>query len=264
MNILTESSLIKFAKALSVSKFNVAILNQGVAIYDAFDTFKPDIFITTMSALDRARVKNIIERPALRVVLIGDAPVNEHYDELVKTVFPNIIYSNNPDDYKMPVTPFETYSDILLYKDAKFQDKYAADIVCIEDNLGPEILNFTPGYDITFRIFSNNIVNHSNFCGTVIDNNKKDVYASAKISLCSPENKENAWLCGSYVIDLLNPPPLNEILSRLTSDNTEEIQSQRARILESNTTFHLCANLMEGLDLKKESQMILNKLKEIL
>lgn len=46
--------------------------NDGKSAFDAFDEFKPDIFIGSTWQLDRSIIKNLVKRPEVKVILCAD------------------------------------------------------------------------------------------------------------------------------------------------------------------------------------------------
>jgi len=263
MKILTEIALTNFAKVFGSCGFDTALLSPNIPAFDAFDSFTPDVYIGTMSSLNSAIVKNIKQRPALRTVIVADSPINENYKELLNNSPPNLVYSNNTEEYYTKTLPFENYADPFLYSNALRKNKYKCDIIAIEDNIEPKLSQFHFGADYDFKIFSNSVVKHSNFCGFIQESNKKDAYKSARVALCKKENMPNAWLAGTYAMDI-ETETASTVIEKLNENLEPEIKRMQRHILETATSFHFCITMFKGLGMDLESNIILNKLKEIL
>lgn len=260
MRILTEQNLNNYVKPFAFSGYDAALIPQGAAVFDIFDTFLPDIYITTMSQLTKARVKNILERPALKTVVLADSPTTDFYKQLVDNGVVSLVFYANEEDFKAKSLAMKSYADIFLYKDAEKNPRYESDVVCIEDNLTTELDNYYFDYKLRYRIFSNVVVNHSNYCGFLAEPFRKTAYKSSKVALCSKASLSNARLAEAHAIEF--GTSVQDILDCINTDHSASIKEKKEEVLESLTTFHFCATILENLG--ENPNKLLAKLKEVL
>jgi hypothetical protein len=252
MKLLVDNTLISYATPAIYSGFTAARHDKNMmSTFDTFDKVNPDVYIADADLLNESVFKNMEERPALKVCIIQK---NEFYKPHPSL---ELLVHRFGDIY--PWIQEAGHADMLEYHKSEYNDKYKADIVSIEDVPIQGIESIELPKDVVFRIFSQNYVQSRYFCGFIPAALRKNVYASSKINLSKGNNYYNSALCGSY--------PLNSqdnILDSLDSNNTDKIKDIKNKILEKDNNFLSVAFLLEKLGMDKESQIIKQKLKELL
>lgn len=190
--------------------------------YDAFDLSNPDVFVCKASAIDSAMVKNITERPHLKVVIVDDSA--EDCDKLKSTLGDCFV--------KMPNL---NYCDLDGCLKAEKSPQLKTEVVCVEASLFPE----SPNWNFkSAKIFSSvSSINHKFFCGVLPPEMKFTAYASAKYSIVPESEFYNVLMCGSIPVkdDRLEPQ------SSLTKEE----------ILKSFTNVRFCEQLLTSLGEKQ-------------
>lgn len=248
MKILVDSSIVDIAAPATYCNFQVNVLNKNTTpVYDAFDISNPDIYIGDINELTPSVIKNIEERPALRVCMVGP-DTNPLYSQLKNTIGPVPVIENNG------------YADILKYGKASYSDDFESDIIAIEDYPINNIEKIYFPMNIRYRIFSScRIVNHNNYCGLLIDNLKSVALKSSKCSIVNPNNVLNSIISDCFPVT--NP---ENAITEVFTDHSNYLKEQKEIILNSRTNFHLLASIFNQLGLDKESALVLSKSKELL
>lgn len=235
MKILCDIKLMNLAKTFAFSDFQVSGLNESVlSAFDTFDTTNPELFITHESSITKAIIKCVAERPALKVVIVGNGENKEKFKNELGNIF-NELYI---DSY----TP-----DPLLYCGGIYQEKYESDLICIENMQYPKF-----DKNIKFRIFSNASVDHLCYCGSLVESEVKHVYKSAKYVL-TEKNNENVFLSESFPVNIFSKNMLN-------SRDDSAIKENKVRILDGKNLFTIGSKVIKDFGYEKEAKHVLNKL----
>lgn len=235
MKILCDIKLMNLAKTFAFSDFQVNGLNESVlSAFDTFDATDPELFVVHESSITNSVMKCVAEKPALKIVIVGEGENKEKFKNRLGNVF-NELYI---DAY----TP-----DPLLYCGGVYQEKYASDLICIENMQYPEF-----DKNIKFRIFSDVPVDHLCYSGSLVEAEVKHVYKSAKYVL-TEKNSENAFLSESFPVNTFSKTMLN-------SRDDSFIKENKARILEGENLFTIASKIISDFGYEKESKRILNKL----
>ena len=246
MKLLVDKTLIGYAKPAVYAGFSAAEHNSDkMSTFDIFDSFNPDVYIADGNLLNSAVYKNIEQRPALRVVVIGSEESSK-YKEFTDR-FSNL-YTWKQE---------KPYADLFEYNKAEFVPQYASHFLSIENTPIDGATNLTFDNNIVYRIFSTNVINSIYYCGFVPDNMKRHFYRSSKISLTTLENSYNVVIAGGNPI--IAPITKEMLLNELDIDRTKSLSSLREEILEDSTNFNMQCDILKNLGLDKEAGIIMNK-----
>lgn len=248
MKILVDNSLLDIATPAAYCNFQVSVLNRSTTpVYDAFDIANPDIYIGDLNNLTTSVLKNIEERPALRIFMVG-SETTELAKKLKQSIgaFP---YCNGFD-----------FADILKYSKANYNSSLATDIVAIEEYPIDNLEKVYFPIDLTYRIFSNcRLVNHSNYCGLLIDSLIGSTLKSSKCSIVNPKNVLNSILCDCFPV---TEP--EKAIEALNTDNSALLKQLKEEVLNSRTNFHMLAEIFNQIGLYAEANFVLDKLKDLI
>ena len=253
MKILVDESLLSYGLAGVYSGFTMSRHNTNLmSTFDTFDMVNPDLYIANANQINETVLKNIEERPALRLCVVEK---NGSTD------------TENPLYTKLQQRLGNSYSwiidngcaDIVSFGKAKFNPRYKSDIVYIEDSVLPDIEKVIVPDEYIFRIFSASLINHINYCGFLEHNDRKNAYKSSRFSICSPDSIYNAIICDSYPISVDS-----DIVELMSIDRTNELKELKEKVLSSLTNFHVLIDILNSLGLDSESKIVANKMKELL
>ena len=252
MKLLVDKTLVSYATPAIYAGFQAARHDKSImSTFDTFDKVNPDVYIADADLLDESVLKNIEERPHLKVCIVQKDKFDQPHPNF------SLLTSRLGDIY--PWVNESGHAEILEYINFSNVAKYKADVVSIEDVPIQGIENIQLPQDVIFRIFSSNYVQSPYFCGFLPNPEKKHVYASSKVSLSSGNNYYNSAFCNCY--------PLNNndnILDAIDSDNSAKLKEIKDSILESNNNFYSVSYILELLNMTSEANKIKLKLKELL
>jgi hypothetical protein len=255
MNLLVDSTLIHYATPAIYAGFKASQHNPAIlSTFDTFDKVKPDIYIADADLISNAVLKNIEERPDLKVCFVQklQGEIVDHPNEkIISSRFGNIfpwLYDNG-------------VADILTYKNAEFKTRYKADIVSFGDRLLNQLININLPKNVVFRIFAEQVINNKYFCGFIRPENKKHVYASARLNICTFDEIYNSMLCGCYPVVYSSD---DQLLEELNTDHTRDLKDIYEEIVSSRTNFHACSMVLKNLGYEKEAKIITNKIGDAL
>lgn len=235
MKILCDIKLMNLAKTFAFSDFQVSGLNEStLSAFDTFDTTDPELFIVHDSSITNSVMKCAAERPALKIVIVGQGENKEKFKNRLGNIF-----NESYIDYYTP--------DPLLYCGGTYQEKYASDLICVESMHYPKF-----DKNVKFRIFSNTPVNHLCYCGSLAESEVKHIYRSAKYVL-TEKNNENVFLSESFPVNIFSKDMLN-------SRNDSFIKENKARILQGQNLFTIGSKMIKDFGYEKEAKHVLNKL----
>lgn len=249
MKTLVDNSLISYGRCLLYSGFKAAKHDPAtVSTFDTFYTVKPDLYIADANFLTKAVIKNIEERPDMRVCVLQKDNFTEHPNfKMFKDTFGDL--------YSWILDP--GHADLFVYLKSEKQDKYKADLVSIEDNPIEDIVNVKVPESIVSRFYSSQIIKHNRYCGYAPEPTRKNIYASSKLSFAKGDNIYNSILCGCRPIDM-NSNILEEL------DKKIDMKDKIEEVLSKSTSFHAVASILQNFGFERESQIVLEKLKELL
>lgn len=246
MKLLVDRTLIGYAKPAVYSGFACAEHNTNkMSTFDIFDSFNPDVYIADANLLNNTVYKNIEERPAMRVCVLGSKDHPKHQE--FKDRFGDLYLWQEK----------EVYGDVFDYMNSEFVPQYSNDIISISDDKvvdGIEKLVFPKS--VRFKIFSPTVVNSIYYSGFVPGAMKKHFYKSAKITITEPENVYNVALAGGYPLVVFNAEYL---LQELEINHSKQIAISKQDILNSGTNFDAVSKILKSLGLDRESSLIMSK-----
>lgn len=243
-----------YAKVLSYSGLEVGVYNtESYSAFDVFDTFNPNLYLGNISNIPKSLVKVLKEQPHLKFAFIQDGKIDERFWELDKEgVHPYFILGQSPELEKFKVYSNYTTSDFLTYYNGKVSPILATDVVVAEEIIDVDLFCLPDEY--VFRIFSPNLIYHMNYCGNINEQNIKNVYASAKVSLCSAHNRLNCIIAGGYPMDINSSE--EEVIQAVKRDNTKE----KAELLKdalTKTSFHITSDILKYFDEQALSEKVM-------
>lgn len=248
MKILVDNSLLDMVIPATYCNFQISVLDKNTTpVYDAFDISNPDIYIGDLNNLTSSVVKNIEERPALRIFMVG-SDKTDLFKKLEQSIGP------------FPYCNYVDYANVIKYGKVDYNPNFKTDIVAIEESPIENIEKTYFPIDITYRIFSNcRFVNHNNYCGLLVDNLIGPTLKSSKCSIVNERNVLNSILCDCFPV--IEP---EKAIEALNTDNSAAIKEVKEQILNSRTNFHAVADIFSQIGLYTEANFVLEKLKELL
>jgi len=253
MKILFDHSVIKYGKPLTYCGIPAGFYDHlRYTAFDIFDIFNPTVFIGNTANITSSLIKVLKQNPHIRVGFFDFGKRSENFEKLVQeTISPEFIFTNDNElSNRFKTVPIKPVADPFLYYKGKFVDQYKCHLAVVENIVNVQLPDLE---GVRFMIFSNNVINHINYCGAIPEIERKDVYASAYISLCSPDNMLNCILAGG------NPIPIDYDLSSI--ENYKNVLDLQA-VIENHTLFNATKEILELLGSEKEIEIIDSKRKE--
>jgi hypothetical protein len=210
-----------WGRAFSYCGHEFHFWNKDVtSAFDVFNAIEPDIFIGTTYDLDRATIKNIVQRPDMKVALFSSAwgefvehvpkqfPIVRVTDEEKKNLDFLKKYVNKPDFVFLHLTKNWTdpiiggfkqlgikpvgilnAADTLVYLDGKSRREYECDVSIVSGYWPYKAVNLDKYFgplnkfplDIKLKIFGNGAWNHLYYLGRIEEKDTKDLFSSSKI-----------------------------------------------------------------------------------
>lgn len=235
MKILFDSKLQELAFPAVHSGFQCFRHDpKEVATFDIFNKTNPDVYVSHLSMLTNAVLKNIDQRPHLKCIFIRGKETEEKENK-VKEQFGNLFQFID-----LPI-----FGDIFSYSKSEFITRYKSDIISID-------IEDTIDTDKIYRIFHNyKIVQHPNYCGGIDPRIKKHIIRSATSCLTKPEDVYNIAIAGSLPVSLDNLD---------TSNRDNKIKDIVDKVFSEDSSFHRTAEILNRLGFEKESKLILSKI----
>ena len=195
--------------------------------YDAFDKSQPDLFVCKASILNNAAIKNILERPQLKILIVNDCDDNVSW--LKSQIGDNFLAISD-----------EAYCSLDNCLNARPVQEFRTTVICPEGAIFQDIQNwnFTEA-----KIFSSlRVINHKFFCGFISPEMKYSTFASSEYALVSSDDKYNVAACGSK-------PTFNEKFNLYTDLSREEI-------INNHTNYDFCKLFLLELSYREEANYI--------
>ncbi len=252
MNLLVDESLVSYAKPTAYLNFKIAKHNpKDMPTFEIFDRVNPNIYIADADLLNETVFKNIEERPAMRVAIIQrntniqNHPNFKKLTDRLGDVYPWIINDG--------------HADLLDYRGSEKSTLLKSDVVSIEDTPIAGIENLQFPSNVVFKVFSSMLVSSNYFCGFIPPEIRKNAYKSAKVSISQGNNIYNSILC-----DCLPVQVDSDILTIVNLDNQQKIKELKAIVHNSKNNFIDMAHILKHFGMDKESNIVLEKMKELL
>lgn len=250
MRVLVDLPLLSYGKAATycgIQSFSHD--SKTMSTFDTFDRTNPDIYLADLGSVSESTLKNIEERPQLKVAFFSNdsdhpnkAKVLNRFGDLYN--FHNYFYMADLIDFQKPEKVKE----------------YECEIVSLDQTLPEDILSLNLPQCIRFRIFNFQVVNSSRYCGHVIPTIKKNIYKSSMISISGGNEYCNSAICDCYPIA---PSSLEEILEALEKDHTKELEEIKENVYTTNNNFYAMSEVLKSFGYDKEASDMINKLKEL-
>lgn len=238
MKILTDKDTAELTIPAVQLDYKLFVLDGRMSTFDVFDRINPDLIIIKSSSLSSSVIKNILERPHLKIAVINDD--QEKINEL-RSVAGNIFIEKED-------SPF---CNIMTYSGAKFDSLLKSDVLCLEGADIEDLNRFEFPRSVNYKIFSSKkFIHHNNFCGVLGERYKPSAIKSSKYCIVNKKMELNAIYAGSVPIADSNFISANDI-------SVEEIK-------ESKTNFHYLSNIFYELGLEKESKVLKERLENYL
>jgi hypothetical protein len=247
-------------------------VTKNKPVYDVFDEIKPDIFIGHEEFINQP-VKDVLnEYVNARFILIKDE--NSEYR-----------YPIRDDDIAVPSTNIN-FANIAQYTHGFYEEVLASDIIYWSriDKVSKKlefILDWI-SHRYRLKIFGPTKIDNVNYLGNLPIPRLCNAIASSKINLDFDNNSRydaitNKTFSVSNVIikdtnghnwftfeDVKELEQKLNILLNNESKRQELVNKSYKNIIHNQTFFHYCASLFEKIDLKDESQHILDTLGKFL
>lgn len=230
MKILVESKVLPMAipmtKAEEIQLFS---FQNGVhPAFDAFDRSNPDAFVCHASVLDKAIIKNLKERPHVRIIIVDDS--KENIDVLANEI--GQIFDILPD---LP------YCELDQCLNATEDSSLKTSVFCPE---GATFEDLSKWKFEKAKIFSAvGSINHLSFCGVLPPAKRFDGYKSCEYALVKENEWGNAIVCGAIPIHDSSLSPSTE----LTKDE----------VLGGLTNYEFSSNVLRILGKQKEADQLI-------
>lgn len=240
MRIITDSLSEELVLPLAILQNQILVQDKSrMSVFDCFDRFDPEYLILSSQSINKAYIKNISERPHLKVVIINNEPSNL---EEVKAVLGNSFLEISDEEYYNPIK----------FKNVEYSPKFSTDLVCINAEEILDIEKYYPSKYIIYRIFSNKkIINHNNYCGILKTELEPVTIKSSKMSIVTKKNRLNSIYAGS--VPILNP---SDVELYLEKDLSETLESMK-RDLFGKSNFELLANIFSNIQENETANRIL-------
>ena len=237
MKILASKNLVNMTIPVIQSNMQLFNLDSRISAFDIFDKTNPDILIIEAKDVSPSIIKNILERPHLRVVVINNDA--SKVDELKDKIGNSFTLMN----------PGRPFYNVIACKNASIVSELKSDIVCVEGADIENIEDWQFPISFNFKIFSSKkLIHHNNFCGIINEGLKLSAIKSSKYCIVSKESIFDAIGLGSI-------PIANSEFEPVTSITKEDV--------ENNTNFHVMSSIFKKLGMDKESKSMLQILEDI-
>lgn len=192
--------------------------------FDVFDRINPDVFVCHASTIEQSILKNIKERPHLRVLVINDS--QENVDKLEKEIGNSFV--------KLEGGKF-CYLDECA--GATKSKRLKAETFCFEGSIIPDIHRM----DLEgAKVFSSvGIINTLSFCGMLPSTERFNGYKSCRYALVPEEEFYNAVVCGAIPIG---------------GNRDATSTKSKSEILKKHTNYDFSIEIMNVLNRPKESE----------
>lgn len=251
MKLLVDASLLTYGKAGIYSEIQSFLHNPqgGMNTFDTFDKINPDIYFADVDLVTEAVLKNIEERPALRVVFFEGE--NESPNKLkIENKFGNL--------YDFKIKTF--MADLVDYGNSKFVKDYECNLVSINETLPDFIYDVDFPECVKFRVFSDTFVGFGRYCGSAPVGIRKNIYKSSALSIASKDNYYNSIICDCCPIA---PSCVQELFDAMETDYSEKLKSLKEEVYENNNNFSSLASILNELGYTKEASKVAEKSKEL-
>lgn len=238
MKILTDKETTELTIPAIQLDYKLFILDGRMSTFDIFDRINPDLMIIKASSLNNSVIKNVLERPHLKIAVIND---NQEKINELKSAVGNIFIKKED----------KPFCNIITYSTAKFDPLLKTDVLCLEGADIENLNNFKFPQSVNYKIFSSKkFIHHNNFCGVLGENYKPSAIKSSNYCIVNKKMELNAIYAGSVPIADSNFISASDI-------SVEEIK-------ESKTNFHYLSDIFNELGLEKESKILKERLENYL
>lgn len=240
MKILTDIETSELVLPALQIDYKLFLLDGNkITTFDTFDRVNPDVMIIKSSSITKSVIKNILERPHLKIAIVGDNNSKE-VNELKNEIGDSFLELN--DTY---------FCNIVGYQYAQFINFLASDVVCLEGADVNNLNSFIFPQSVNYKIFSSKkFIHHNNFCGTLVENYKPSALKSSRYCIVNKKDELNAIYAGSI-------PILDSLFTPANETSIDEIKN-------SKTNFHALADIFKKWDMEKEANLVLNQLRRYL
>lgn len=250
MKLLVDMPLLQYGKAATYCGIQSFAHNtQSMSTFDTFDRINPDIYLANLESVSEAVLKNLEERPGLKVAFFSDNKDHPNKQKVISRF--GSIYSFYEKFFM---------ADLIEYSNAQKVKEYQCEIISIDQNLPEWILSLDFPKCVKFRIFNMGVVKSNNYCGYATPSIRKNLYASSLISISSGDEYCNSAICGCYPIA---PSTYEEILEALETDRKEELEKIKEGIYNTNNNFYAISQVLRDFGYSKEANNIIEKSKEL-
>lgn len=230
MKILVESKVLPWTTPLAkVENVQLFSFQKGVhPAFDVFDRTSPDAFVCRSSLIDGAIIKNLKERPHIRIVLVNDSKagidtLNNELGDIYE------VFDDSP------------YCELDACYGAKRDSLLETEVFCPEGSAFPSLPNWKFN---KAKIFSSvAIIDHLQFCGVLPPERRFDGYKSCKYALVDESESINATMCGAIPVSDPSLTPWNVF--------TKE------QVLEGLTNYDFSAKVLRQLGKEKEADQLI-------
>jgi hypothetical protein len=252
MKLLVDDNLISYALPAVYCGFKASKHDpKAMSTFDTFDFVQPDLYIASADKLNDTIYKNLDERPGLRVCVLDGSE-----SDLIHPKFNDF---KNRYGSAHPWIKQSAVGDLVTYAKSEYISKYKSDIVSIEEIPIPGIENLYVPEEYIFRIFSESLVNHPNYCGFILQNLKKNFYKSSRFSVSGGSNYFNSILCDCY------PIRIDEFdVNILEADQSRKLKELKEETINNYTNFQVLINILGFMGFDKESNLLKNRMGELL
>lgn len=230
MKILVENKALPIAVPMAkIEKIQLFSFQNGVhPAFDVFDRTNPDSFVCHASVLDKAVIKNLKERPHVRIIVVDDS--KEKIDILkneIGEIFDVVL--NLP------------YCELDHCINAKEDNSLKTNVFCPEGAMFEDLPKWKFDEAKIFSVFG--LINHLSFCGVLPPAKRFDGYKSCEYALVKENEWGNAVMCGAT-------PVHDSSLSSSTELTKDEV-------LGGLTNYEFSSNVLRILGKQKEADQLI-------
>lgn len=230
MKILVESKVLPWTTPLAkVENVQLFSFQNGThPTFDVFDRTNPDVFICHASSIDSVVIKNLKERPHVRLIIVDDS--KEKIDAL----------QNEIGDIFDVVLDLP-YCELDQCVNAKTDNSLKTNVFCPEGTVFEDSSKLKFGEAKIFSAVA--LIDNLSFCGVLPPAKRFDGYKSCEYALVKENEWGNAVVCGAIPVHDSSLSPSTE----LTKDE----------VLNGLTNYEFSYNVLKILGKQKEANQLI-------
>ena len=255
MKTLIDNSLGLYIKPFAFSEIPISVhIPTMVSTFDTFDKVEPELYICDPASISPAVIKNMQERPSLKVVFV-QRQSNEKIAQ-VKTQIESLFGKN-----VYPWIEDSARADLVSFGSPEARKDYAADIVSFDSDINSTVANFKFSSKLICRFFSYERIKSNYYCGFAQDHIRKNIYKSSKVSISYGDNFYNSAICDCFPVSANEE---SDVLNVLSTNYAKKLKDIKDKIYSTDNNFVGLFNILDLAGYSKEAKTVLSKVKDLL